>query len=225
MLGGHHSSSYSSPLLGLFQLLLHSSCCCSICKVSVLQCRKGGKRVLGREEWHNRTTQVFFQVRSEGENSLFAPGPKTALGVGSNSTAGTTRPTNMGKYKGLFFYFFLFFPFFTYFLFYSLPLFFLLSFFPSFFSFSFALLSFSFFSLKLFISLSPSLSLFLAFSLSLTPSPHNTSFLQRTPLHNLMAKHQGLSIASKTVLWLHQFDLEILAIDKLLFLKHSYIAK
>lgn len=164
MPGGHHSSSYISPLLGLFQLLLHSSCCCSICKVSVLQCKKGGKRVLGREEWHNRTTQVFFQVRSEGEKSLFAPGPKTALGVGSNSTAGITRPTKHWQTQGFIFLFF-FFPFFTYFLFSSLHLFFLLPFFPSFFHFLFFCSHFLF-SLKLFISLSPSLSLFLAFSLS-----------------------------------------------------------
>lgn len=54
--------------------------------------REGGRRALGREEWQDRTTQVLLQVRSEGEKSLFAPGPKTALGVGSNTTAGTTRP-------------------------------------------------------------------------------------------------------------------------------------
>lgn len=132
----------------------------------------------------------------------------------------------MGKYKGLFFLFF-FFPFFTYFLFYSLPLFFLLPYFPSFFHFLLPCSHFLFFFQAIYFSfsLSFSLSLFLAISLSLTPSPHNTSFLQRTPLHNLMAKHQGLSIASKTVVWLHQFDLKILATDKLLFLKHSYIAK
>lgn len=90
--GGHRCSSSSSPLLCLAQPpSLLGSCCCSIFKVSVLQCKKGGRRALGREEWHDRTTQVLFQVRSEGEKSLFAPGPKTALGVGSNSTAGTSR--------------------------------------------------------------------------------------------------------------------------------------
>lgn len=66
--------------------------CCPTCKFSVLQCKQEGRRALGREECHGRTTQVLFQVRNEGEKNLFAPGPKTALGVGSNNTAGTTKP-------------------------------------------------------------------------------------------------------------------------------------
>lgn len=73
-----------------------------------------------REEWHDKTTQVLFQVRSEGEKSLFAPGPKTAVGVGSNSTAGTKDLENTSKHRG-FCFFFLFPPFFTYFLPLSLP--------------------------------------------------------------------------------------------------------
>lgn len=47
---------------------------------------------MGRGERRDGTTQVLLQVRREGEKSPFAPGPKTALAVGSNSTAGTSRP-------------------------------------------------------------------------------------------------------------------------------------
>lgn len=118
--------------------------------------------MLGREEWHSRTTQVFFQVRSEGENSLFAPGPKTALGVGSNSTAVTTRPTKHGQIQRFVFPFFFFSLLYLFSLLFPSPLFpsSLLSFI---FSFSFALLSFSFFlSSYLFLFLP----LFLSFSLS-----------------------------------------------------------
>lgn len=131
--------------------------------------------MLGREEWHSRTTQVFFQVRSEGENSLFAPGPKTALGVGSNSTAVTTRPTKHGQIQRFVFPFFFFFPSLLIFSFIPFPSFsFFLTFLHFFIFFCFALIFF--FSFKLFISLSPSLSLFLSFlhSLSLSP-PHHTT--------------------------------------------------
>lgn len=92
-LRGHQSSSGCSPLLCLAQpLFLLGNRCCSIFRFLCYSAREGGRRALGREEWQDRTTQVLFQVRSEGEKSLFAPGPKTALGVGSNTTAGTTRP-------------------------------------------------------------------------------------------------------------------------------------
>lgn len=116
----------------------------------------------------------------------------------------------------------------------------LFSFFPSFLPF-FLSLSFSFFHflLSLFLSfflsfafssflplsLSRPFSLFLCFSLSLTQThtqTHTTS-PENTTLYFSGKKHQGLSMASKTVLLLQQFNSEMFPIDKLLFLKHTYI--
>lgn len=125
----------------------------------------------------------YFSRRSEGEKSLFASGPKTALGVGSNNTAGTTDLQNISKHKGFCFFFLFSPPFYllslSFFTFYFLPFFFLSSFS---FSLSFLLsLSFSRF-LFLFLSHSFSFSLFLCFSLTLSLAQKTTSLLQRTPL-------------------------------------------
>lgn len=136
------------------------------------------------------------------------------------------------KHKGLLLFLFFFF--------FLLTFSFFLSFFlSSFLSFLFLFLPLHhFFSSFLFFLLFPfsyplpvflflAISLFFCVSLSLTHTQRCTQTLATSPENTILyfdgKNHQGRSIASKSVLLLHQFNSDMLSIDKPLFLKCGYI--